>query len=710
MNLRSVLRLLPALLLTGTLMPEALTAQERSTPLEPPIARKDPHVVTMHGDKRVDDYYWLREKSSPEVIAYLEAENAYTDGMTKESVPFQDALYKEMLGRIKQTDLSVPYRLRGYYYYSRTEEGKQYAIQCRKKGSLDGPEEVLLDLNEMSGEHKFLAIGALAVSDDDMKLAFTLDTTGFRQYGLRVKDLATGKLGPESVGKVGSVVWAADNRTIFYTVEDPAKRQYRLYRHKLGAAHDQDALIYEEKDERFELDAHRTASKAYILLTSSSHTASEVRYLAADHPDDAFKLIAAREKDHEYYVEHHGDRFFIRTNQGAPNFRLVSAPVTDPGKAKWQEVIPHRPDVMLSGITMFADWYVRSEREGGLPQLTVTDFRTGESHRIAFPEPVYTCGTGTNAEYETGTFRYTYQSFTTPSSVFDYDMAKRSATLLKQTEVLGGYDPTRYESQRLWAKASDGTRIPISIVYRKGTPRDGTAPMLLSGYGSYGISQNATFNSNRLSLLDRGVVIAIAHVRGGGEMGKTWHLQGRMMTKKNTFTDFIACAEYLVAEKYTARDRLVITGGSAGGLLMGAVVNLRPDLFKAVVAEVPFVDVINTMSDASLPLTVGEFEEWGNPQIKAEYDYIKTYCPYTNTTAKAYPTMLVKTSLNDSQVMYWEPAKWVAKLRSVKTDKNPLLLKINMGAGHGGSSGRYDALHEVAFNYAFILSQFAIRS
>src|SRR5262245_11750074 len=578
MNLRSVLRLLPALLLTGTLMPETLTAQERSTPLEPPIARKDPHVVTLNGDKRVDDYYWLREKSNPEVISYLEAENAYTEGMTKGSVPFQDALYKEMLARIKQTDLSVPYRLRGYYYYSRTEEGKQYSIQCRKKGSLDGPEEVLLDLNEMASEHKFLAIGALAVSDDDMKLAFTLDTTGFRQYGLRVKDLATGKIGPENAGKVGSVVWAADNRTIFYTVEDPAKRQYRLYRHKLGAGHDQDALVYEEKDERFELDAHRTASKAYVLLTSSSHTASEVRYLAADHPDDPFQLIAAREKDHEYYVEHHGDRFFIRTNQNAPNFRLVSAPVTNPGKAKWQEVIPHRPDVMLSGITMFADYYVRSEREGGLPQLTVTDFRSGESHRIAFPEPVYTCGTGTNAEYESGTFRYTYQSFTTPSSVFDYDMAKRSATLLKQTEVLGGYDPTRYESQRLWAKAGDGTRIPISIVYRKGTPHDGSAPMLLSGYGSYGISQNATFNSNRFSLLDRGVVFAIAHIRGGGEMGKTWHEQGRMMHKKNTFTDFIACAEYLVAEKYTSKDRLVITGGSAGGLLMGAVVNQRPDL------------------------------------------------------------------------------------------------------------------------------------
>ena len=710
MTMRTLPRLLLGFLLMGTLMPETLAAQERSTPLEPPIARKVPHVVTLHGDRRQDDYFWLREKSSPEVIDYLKAENAYAEAMTADSEPFRQALYQEMLGRIKQTDLSVPYRLRGYYYYSRTEEGKQYPIQCRKRGSLDGAEEVILDLNAMASEHKFLAIGALAVSDDNQRLAFTLDTTGFRQYTLQVKDLATGAMGPENVGKVGSVVWAADGSTIFYTVEDPAKRQYRLYRHKHGTPNTGDELVYEEKDERFELDARRSASKAYIFLTSASHTASEVRFLPAGRPLEPFRLIAAREKDHEYYVEHHGDQFYIRTNQNAPNFRLVTAPVGEPGKGHWQEVVPHRADVMITGLTMFADYYVRSEREGGLPQLTVTDFRTGASHRITFPEPVYTCGTGTNAEYESSVYRYTYQSFITPSSVFDYDMEKRTSTLLKQTEVLGGYDPARYESQRLWAKASDGTRIPISIVYRKGTPRDGSAPMLLSGYGSYGISQNATFNSNRLSLLDRGVVVAIAHIRGGGEMGKTWHEQGRMMKKKNTFTDFIACAEYLIAEKYTARDRLVITGGSAGGLLMGAVVNLRPDLFKAVVAEVPFVDVINTMSDASLPLTVGEFEEWGNPQIKSEYEYIKTYCPYTNTVGKAYPTMLVKTSLNDSQVMYWEPAKWVARLRAVKTDHNPLLLKINMGAGHGGSSGRYDALHEVAFNYAFILSQFAIRS
>jgi oligopeptidase B len=698
------------LLATGIAMPEIATTQPSSAVPQPPVARKVPRVDVLHGDRRVDDYYWLREKSNPEVIAYLEAENAYTGAMTKSNEPFAGALYQEMLARIKQTDLSVPYRLRGDYYYSRTEEGKQYPIQCRKRGSLEAPEEILLDLNDLAVGHKFLGLGAFAVSDDGLRLAFSLDTTGFRQYTLHVKDLATGEWTPESVGLVGSVVWSADPAILFYTVEDDAKRQYRLYRHRLGTPHESDALLFEEKDEHFSIGARRSLSKAYIIMTSSSHTASEVRTLAADDPAGAFRLVAAREKDHEYYVDHHGDRFFIRTNKDAPNFRLVSAPVADPAPANWTEVIPYRPDVMLEGMTFFANHYVLAEREGGLQQLRITDFRTGASHRIAFPEPVYTAGSSTNAEYETTTYRYSYQSLVTPSSIFDYDMEKRTSTLMKQTEVLGGYDRANYQSERVWATAPDGVRVPISLVYRRGLALDGHAPMVLYGYGSYGNNTNPTFSSNRVSLLDRGVVFAIAHIRGGGELGKAWHDQGRMMHKKTTFTDFIACAQHLIAKKYTASDRLVIHGGSAGGLLVGAVVNMRPDLFKAVVAEVPFVDVVNTMSDASLPLTVGEYEEWGNPQIKAEYDYIKTYCPYTNTAARAYPTMLVKTSLNDSQVMYWEPAKWVAKLRVLKTDKNLLLFKINMGAGHGGSSGRYDALRETAFNYAFILSQFSIRS
>jgi oligopeptidase B len=699
-----------ALLVSGTLMPPTSTAQESSKPIAPPVAKRVPRTEVIFGDTRVDDYYWLREKSNPEVIGLLEAENAYTEAMMKPSEPFQDVLYKEMLGRIQQTDLSVPYRRRGWFYYSRTEEGKQYPIQCRKKGSLDAPEEVVLDLNELAVGHRFLGLSAYTVSDDGNQLAFSIDTTGFRQYTLYVKNLVTGAVSSEHVDKTGSVVWAADNRTLFYTVEDAAKRQYRLYRHIVGDASTNDALVYEEKDERFELDARRSLSMAYIFVTSGSHTASEVRYVAADQPTGDLRLIAPREKDHEYYVDHHGDRFFIRTNQNAPNFRLVSAPASDPSKANWKEVIPHRSDVMLTGLTCFADYYVLSEREGGLPTLVVTDFRTGKATKIAFPEPVYSAGASTNAEYETHTFRYSYQSFVTPSSVFDYDMDAHTSKLLKQTPVLGGYDAANYASERMWAKASDGTRIPISLVYRKGVKRDGTAPMLLYAYGSYGLPQNVSFSSNRVSLLDRGVVYAIAHIRGGGEMGKMWHEQGRMMHKKNTFTDFIAAAEYLIAQKVTSSDRLVIQGGSAGGLLMGAVTNMRPDLWKAVVAEVPFVDVVNTMNDASLPLTVGEYEEWGNPKVKAEYDYIKTYCPYTNVAHKAYPTMLVKTSLNDSQVMYWEPAKYVSKLRALRTDKNPLLFKCNMGAGHGGSSGRYDALHDVAFNYAFILGQFGIRS
>jgi oligopeptidase B len=685
------------------------SAQEPAAPA-PPAAKKTPHTAILHGESRVDDYAWLRDKANPEVIDHLKAENAWTDAFMKPTEGFQEALYKEMLGRIKQTDLSVPYRRDGWYYYSRTEEGKQYPIQCRKKGSLDAPEEVVLDLNELAAGRSFLGLSAYTVSDDGNLLAFSIDTTGFRQYTLHVKNLVTGALSSESIPRTGSVAWAADNATLFYTVEDPAKRQYRIYRHKIGSDPAGDALLYEENDERFSVGVRRSLSRGYLFLTSSSHTASEVRFVRADQPDGEFTLIAPRETEHEYYADHHGDRFYIRTNQSAPNFRLVSAPAADPRKANWKEVVPHRKDVMLTGMAFFAHHYVLSEREGGLPRLRVTDTRTGATHRIAFPEPVYSAGASINAEYEATTFRYTYQSFVTPGSVFDYDMNARTSKLLKQTEVLGGFDGTQYESHRLWAKAKDGTRIPISVVHRRGIARDGSAPMLLNAYGSYGSPQNVSFSSNRISLLDRGVVFAIAHVRGGGEMGKTWHDQGRMMRKKNTFTDFIAVAEHLIAEKFTSRDRLVIQGGSAGGLLMGAVTNMRPDLFRAVVSEVPFVDVVNTMSDASLPLTVGEFEEWGNPKIKAEYEYMKSYDPYGNLEKKAYPSILVKTSLNDSQVMYWEPAKYVARMRALKTDQNPLLLRINMAAGHGGASGRYDALRELAFTYAFILGQFGIRS
>jgi len=702
--------LLGLILLQGMAMSQTSAAEEINAAPTPPVAKKVPRVTVVHGDTLKDDYYWLREKTNPEVISYLEAENAYTAAVMKPTEALQQSLYQEMLARIQQTDLSVPYHYGGYLYYSRTEEGKQYSIQCRKKGSQDAPEEVVLDLNELAKGHKFMALEAYDVSDDGHMLAFSLDTTGFRQYLLQVKDLTTGKLYPEVIQKTGSVAWAADNKTIFYTVEDQAKRQYRVYRHALGTAPEKDALIYEEKDEKFDVSVDRSRSHAVLFITSASHTTSEVRWLPADQPNAEWKLIAPREAEHEYYADHHGDRFWIRTNKSAKNFRLVSAPMSNPAPANWKEEIAHRDDVMLEGVECFADHYVVRERESGLVHFRILSFTGAETQSISFPEPVYTAFPGANAEYQTRAYRYTYNSFITPQSVFDYDLDKKESTLLKRQPVLGGFDGSRYRSERLWATARDGTKIPISIVYRKDIQRDGRAPMLLYGYGSYGLPQSAGFSSNRLSLLDRGVVYAVAHIRGGGEMGRAWHDHGKMMEKMNTFTDFIDVAQHLVDDKWTSKDRLVIQGGSAGGLLMGAVTNMRPDLFKAVLCIVPFVDVMNTMLDESLPLTVTEYEEWGNPHEKAAFAYMRQYSPYDNVAAKSYPTILVRTSLNDSQVMYWEPAKYVARLRAVKTDHNPLIFRINMGAGHGGSSGRYDALHDAAFDYAFILGQFGIRS
>jgi len=691
-------------------MTEAAKTETAGTATEakPPVAKKIPKVDVYHGDRRVDDYFYMREKTDPEVIAYLEAENAYADAQLRGSAGFREALYNEMLARIQQTDLSVPYRKGAYFYYARTEEGLQYPIYCRKKDNLEAAEEVLLDVNALAKGEKFMAVGAFAVSDDGNLLAYSTDNTGFRQYRLQVKDLRSGQLLPEQVEKTVSVVWAADNATIFYTVEDSAKRSYRLYRHTLGSNPAQDALTYEETDDLFRISVQRTRSKEFIFLVSASHTTSEVRCLPARQPAGGWKLIAPRQHNIEYYADHHGDHFYIRVNDAGRNFRLVQAPATDPARANWTEVLPHRDAVMLEDTDYFQNFSVLLERENGLPHFRVTDLRSGQWHRVSLPEPAYSAFPSTNAEFAATQFRYAYQSLVTPSSIYDYDMEKHTSTLLKQTEVLGGYDAQQYASERIYATAQDGTKIPLSLVYRKNTRRDGSAPMLLTGYGSYGFPYPVSFSSARLSLLDRGLVFAIAHIRGGGEMGKAWHDQGRMMQKKNTFGDFIAATEHLIAQKYTASDRLAITGGSAGGLLMCAACNLRPDLFKVVVALVPFVDVINTMMDASLPLTAAEWEEWGNPQKKDEYDYMKTYCPYTNLEKKAYPTILVRTSLNDSQVMYWEPAKYVAKLRRLKIDANPLLFKINMAAGHGGSSGRYDALRETALDYAFILSQLGI--
>jgi len=672
----------------------------------PPIAMKKPKVDVVHGDRREDPYFWLRDKGTPEVTAYLEAENTYAEKMLAPTKELQATLYQEMRSHLKETDLSVPYRKGDYLYYTRTEEGKQYATRCRKKGSLDAPEEVTLDVNGMAEGHSFMGIGAYEVSDDAHLLAFSTDTTGFRQYTLQVKDLQSGEVGPEKFEKTTSAAWAADNRTLFFAVEDPAKRPYRVYRYRLGDK--EPKLVYEEKDELFRVGVNRTRSGRFLVMSSQSHTTSESRLLAAGDPGGEWKVVAPRVHEREYEVADHGDQLFIRVNDTGRNFRVVTAPLADPSEKNWTEILPHRPEVMIEGIDLFANHWVAWELEGGLPQIQVTDLRSGASHRLAFPEPAYAAFPSSNEEWDTPRLRYSYQSLVTPSSIYDYDMDGKNSALLKQTEVPGGFDAANYVSERLIATAPDGVKVPISLVRRKGTPRDGSAPMLLGGYGSYGFALPVSFNSNRLTLLDRGFVVALAHIRGGGEMGKPWHDDGRMMKKMNTFTDFIACAEFLVAEKYTSRDRLVIEGGSAGSLLMGAVTNLRPDLFKAVVSHVPFVDVLNTMLDATLPLTVSEYEEWGNPNLPDEYAAMRKYCPYTNLAAKAYPSILVTTSLNDSQVMYWEPAKYVAKLRTLKTDSNPLLLVTNMGAGHGGASGRYDRLHEIARDYAFMLEQIGV--
>jgi oligopeptidase B len=675
--------------------------------LQPPPTEKKPRTTQINGDRLVDNYFWLREKTNPAVIAHLEAENAYTTAVMKPTEALQDKLYNEILSHIKQTDANVPYRWGTHFYYTRTVEGKQYPIYCRKQGSLTAPEEILLDLNELAKGQKFMAVGSFAPSDDGTLLAYSTDNTGYRQYTLQIKNLTTGELLPEKIERVDDLAWATDNKTLFYVTEDAVtKRNDKMFRHVLGT--DNYELLYDEKDELFDVGVQRTRDKAVIMLGAFSKTSTEFRYIPANDPNAAWKTILTRQADHEYDVEHRGDLFYIRTNKGAKNFRVVTAPISDPSEKNWKEFVAHRPLVKIEGVDLFKDHAVLSEWENGLQQIEVVDFKTNKNQRIQFPEPVYAAGLSTNREFDTNVLRYNYQSLVTPSSVFDYDMNSGQATLLKQTEVPGGFDKANYKSERVFATANDGTKIPMSVVYKRDVKLDGTAPTLLYAYGSYGIPISPTFSAGRLALLDRGVIYVIAHIRGGGELGEPWREAGRMMNKMNTFTDFIACADHLVKQKYTSSDRLVIQGGSAGGLLMGAVTNMRPDLFKAVVAQVPFVDVLNTMLDASLPLTTSEYIEWGNPNEKPAYEYMKKYSPYDNVHPANYPAMLVKVSLNDSQVPYWEGAKFVAKIRELKTDHNPLLLKTNMGAGHGGASGRYDAIHETAFDYAFMLWQMGL--
>jgi oligopeptidase B len=687
----------------------ALRAQSNGAvaPSKPPMAEKKAKTTNIHGDTLVDDYFWLREKTNPAVMAHLQAEDAYTEQIMKPTAGLQDRLYKEMLSHIKQTDTNVPYRWGDYFYYTRTEEGKQYPIFCRKKGSVEAPEEIVIDQNELAKGQKFMSIGLFVPSDDGNLLAYSTDNTGYRQYTLQIKNLKTGELFPERVERVNNLAWATDNKTFFYVTEDAVtKRSDKFFRHVLGT--DKTDLIYEEKDELFDIGAGRSRDKAMILVHAFSKTSTEARYLPANDPNAPLKIVLARQPEHEYDVDHRGGMFYIRSNKGAKNFRIVTAPVSDPSEKNWKEFIEHRPAVKVEGIDLFADHAVLSEWENGLQQLEVVDFKSNKRTNIKFPEPVYSAGLTSNREFNTSVVRYAYNSLVTPTSFFDYDMNTGKSTLLKQQEVPGGFDRANYKSERIFATAADGTKIPMSVVYRRGVKLDGSAPLLLYGYGSYGYSIAPTFSSSRLSLLDRGVVFVIGHIRGGGELGEEWRQAGRMMNKINTFTDFIACAEALVKMKYTSSDRLVIEGGSAVGLLMGAVSNLRPDLFKAVVSHVPFVDVLNTMLDATLPLTTSEYIEWGNPNDKPAYEYMKKYSPYDNIAKKNYPATLVKVSVNDSQVPYWEGAKLVAKLRTMKTDNNPLLLKVNFGAGHGGASGRYDALKETAFDYAFMLWQMGI--
>jgi oligopeptidase B len=695
-----------------------------AAPDGPPVARKEAHVETWHGHTLSDDYFWLRKKGTPEVERYLNAENAYTAQVMKPTETFQEKLYQEMLARVQEDDVSVPYRNRGYYYYSRTATGLQYPILCRKsakgadKNDLTGetakaPEEITLDLNEIGKTAKFVGLGPHHVSDDSRWLAYSIDETGFRENTLRFKDLSTGKLAPESIEHVDAVAWAADSKTVFYVIEDKVlKRPYRLYRHVVGSDPATDALIYEEKDDKFDLFVTRTRSGLLVAIAGSMIT-SEVRILDSKTPLGEWRVVEPRQADHMYSVDRRGDTLFIRTNLGADgkkalNYRLVTAPISSPGRAHWRELIAHRPDVMLENVDVFASHIVLEERTDGLPRLRILDNKG--STDIPMPEALFAVFPDANPELDTPALRFHFQSPITPDRVYDWDFAKKTLTLRKQLQVKN-YDPSLYTTTRAHATAKDGTKIPISLVYKKGVAKTHPNPMLLFGYGSYGFAMPLTFSSDRFSLLDRGVVFAVAHIRGGGEMGKAWHEGGRMRTKMNTFTDFIACAESLITDGWTARDRLVIYGGSAGGLLMGAVTNLRPDLWKGVLAKVPFVDVINTMLDETLPGTPPEFEEWGNPKNKEHFEWISAYSPYDNLVKKDYPAILVTSSYNDSQVMYWEPAKYVARLRTLKTDKNSLLLKMNMEpAGHGGQSGRYRRLHETAFDDAWILQQLGIKN
>ncbi|MCW3467434.1 S9 family peptidase [Chitinophaga nivalis] len=669
----------------------------------PPVAEKIAKELTIHGDKRIDYYYWMNERENPKVVSWLNAENAYLDTMMAPQHKLRETLFDEMKSRIKETDMSVPYLKNGFYYYTRYEEGKEYPVYCRKKGSLEATEEIILNVNELAAGHSYCQVGGVSISPDTRLLAYGIDTVSRRRYTIHIKNLETGEVLKDAIPETtGSATWGNDNKTLFYSRKDTVTlRADRIMRHTLGAAADKE--VYHEKDETFDVGVGKTKSGKYLLIVSESTLSSETRILDASTPEGTFQIFQPREKDMLYHIEHRDDKFFVVTNWNALNFRMMETSLAKTAREHWKEVIPNRPDVLLEDLTVFKDYLVLSERKNGLTQIRIINSTTHQEKYLPFAEGAYTASVGINPEMDSKELRYHYTSMITPGSVYDYNMETGKSELKRQQEVLGGYDPKDYASERLYVTATDGAKIPVSIVYKKGFDKNGKSPLLLYGYGSYGNSMDVYFNSTLLSLLDRGFAFAIAHVRGGQEMGRQWYEDGKMFKKKNTFTDFIACADYLVKNNYTGSEHLYAMGGSAGGLLMGAIINMRPELFHGIVAQVPFVDVITTMLDESIPLTTGEFDEWGNPKNKDSYDYMKSYSPYDNVTKKAYPNMLVTTGLHDSQVQYWEPAKWVAKLRELKTDHNLLLLHTNMEAGHGGASGRFAPLKEVALEYAFLL-------
>lgn len=671
---------------------------------EAPKAAQKPKELTIHGDTRIDPYYWLNERENPEVIDYLKAENAYLDTVLGHTKPFQEGLFEEIKGRIKKDDESVPYKDNGYYYLTRYEKGKEYPIYARKKGTLEAEEEIMLDVNELAKPYAYYAVGGRNVSPDNKLLAFGEDTLSRRIYTLRFKNLETGEMLPDQIPNTyGACAWAADNEHVFYGLKDETLRVYKIMRHKLGTPVSEDVEVFHEADPTFSTYVYKTKSKKYLVIGSSQTLSDEYRVLEAENPTGRFRVIQPRERKLEYSIAHYGDRFYIRTNWDAQNFRLMACPEDATTKAHWEEIIPHREDVLFEGMDIFRDYLVLSERQEGITRLRVRPWE-GEEHYIDFPEDAYLAYTTVNPQFDTEQLRLSYTSLTTPNTQYDYHMRSREFTLLKQQEVLDpNFDPANYRSERLQATAPDGTKVPISLVYRKGFEKNGKQPLLLYGYGSYGASMDPYFSSVRLSLLDRGFAFAIAHIRGGQELGRQWYEDGKLLNKKNTFTDFIACGKYLVAQNYTSPEHLYAMGGSAGGLLMGAVINMAPELFNGVIAAVPFVDVVTTMLDESIPLTTFEYDEWGNPNDETYYEYIKSYSPYDNVEAKAYPAMLVTTGLHDSQVQYWEPAKWVARLRELKTDDNPLLLYTNLDTGHGGASGRFERYKETAMEYAFLL-------